>query len=36
MGSLTQSADGVVDVAGWADSVHVDRSYHKLVLGVWE
>lgn len=30
--ALTQSAYGVVDVAGWAGSVHVDRPHNKLIL----
>lgn len=32
---LTESAHRVVDVAGWADSVHVDRPDNKLVLCFW-
>lgn len=33
---LTQSAHRVVDVAGWASSVRVDRSDDELVLRFWQ
>lgn len=32
---LTQSAHRVVDVAGWAEPVYVDRPDNKLVLRLW-
>lgn len=32
---LTQSAHRVVDVAGWASAVRVDRPDNKLVLRLW-